>query len=195
MGLTYIRLCYYGWQKEGSGVCGAASLHRSRWREKSSRFGQRAKCALHPARARARPGNQAHDSRRRKTRADGRGHRRAGYVRIGVPPLRQARRRGERDGAERNGMKERYAGCQCWRTRLRGGRQDARTRLSRLWERPGEGPAAVQRGKVLRARQTTSCPGPRIAIRGRLSLAGGRGREARPMPETATAYVPCACRS
>jgi len=38
----------------------------------------------------------------------------------------------------------------------------------------GRGPAAVRPGKVLAGQETASRPGPRIAVRGRFSLAGYR---------------------
>ena len=40
------------WPQEGSGIRGSAPFCRSRQREKSLRFGQGVKCALHLARAR-----------------------------------------------------------------------------------------------------------------------------------------------
>lgn len=54
-------------------------------------------------------------------------------------------------------MKERYSGRRG--TELRKDRSAAANLLSRLRERPGEGPAAVRRGKALAGRETASYPG------------------------------------
>ncbi len=80
---------------------------------------------------------------------------RAGYARIRVPPL-PGRRRGERNGVERNEMREQHAGCR--RTRLRGGRQDTRTLLSRSRERPGEGQRPCDPERPRQAERQPSIP-------------------------------------